>query len=240
MNYNSPELNELQQKIGFQLQNGKFEIRSGIRMDVDLFIQALRNTNDKQFQSPSTDTRTDDLTISQEFLIKHPLLKTIIQFYLIKDNNDNDSDLSFLTVLIDNIIQNLSRPKNVYRYDEQVRKFATALYILSGRNAYEFVRINIPGAMPSVSTIQSSLDSEDSHIIEGEFRFDTLKRNFSLNNTNIAFCSEDCTAVIPKVIYNATSNTFVGFSLPLASGLPVYEYYQQNLLLNRRLVLQYG
>ncbi|CAF4999130.1 unnamed protein product, partial [Rotaria sp. Silwood1] len=194
--------------IGFELQNGKFQIKAGIRFDVDAFIEALRNVNDKLLQPMSADHQSDDLTISQEFLAKHPLLKTLIKFYVTKDNNDNDSSLSFLTVLIDNIIQNLTLPKNAYRYNEQVQKFPMTLFILAGRNAYEFVRMNIPGAIPAVSTIQSSLDREESQIMEGEFRFDTLKHKFSSNDISIAFCAEDCTPVIPTVTYNVTSNTF--------------------------------
>ncbi|CAF3893394.1 unnamed protein product [Rotaria sp. Silwood1] len=216
--------------IGFELQNGKFQIKAGIRFDVDAFIEALRNVNDKLLQPMSADHQSDDLTISQEFLAKHPLLKTLIKFYVTKDNNDNDSSLSFLTVLIDNIIQNLTLPKNAYRYNEQVQKFPMTLFILAGRNAYEFVRMNIPGAIPAVSTIQSSLDREESQIMEGEFRFDTLKHKFSSNDISIAFCAEDCTPVIPTVTYNVTSNTFVGFSLPLINGLPVSKYFQTESL----------
>jgi hypothetical protein len=198
-------------------------------MDVDLFIQALHEVSDKSFQPTSTDRLLDDLTITQEFLLKHPLLKTLIEFYLKKDN-DSDSSLSFLNSLIDNIVHNLALPKNAYRYNERMQKFAMSLYILAGRNAYEFVRINIPGAIPAISTIQSLLNVEESQLMEGEFRFDALERKFSLNDTSIAFCSEDCTGVIPRVTYNAASNTFVGFSLPLSNGIPVSKSYQTESL----------
>ena len=87
----------------------------------------------------SIDHQSDDLTISQGFLVKHPLLKTFIEFCLMKDSNDNDSSLSFLTVLIDNIIQNLALPKHAYRYNEQIQKFAMSLYILASRNTCKFV-----------------------------------------------------------------------------------------------------
>ncbi|CAF3151872.1 unnamed protein product, partial [Rotaria sp. Silwood2] len=43
INYDFAKLTALEKQIGFQLQNGKFQIRTGIRMDVDSFIQALRN-----------------------------------------------------------------------------------------------------------------------------------------------------------------------------------------------------
>ncbi|CAF4854131.1 unnamed protein product, partial [Rotaria socialis] len=41
-----------------------------------------------------------------------------------------------------------------------------------------------------------------------------------------AVCSEDATAVIKKVTYNAATNTFTGFSLPLERGIPVARHFQ--------------
>ena len=58
------------------------------------------------------------------------------------------------------------------RHDENIKKFSTALYILCGSMAYEFIHKNLPQAMPSVRTIQSTIHSQYTHIEEGEFRFD--------------------------------------------------------------------
>ena len=141
LNYDSAELSALKIQVDFELQNRKFQMKVGIRFDVNVFIEALQNVNHKLLHPMSIDHQSDDLTISQEFLVKHPLLKTFIEFCLMKDSNDNDSSLSFLTVLIDNIIQNLALPKHAYRYNEQIQKFAMSLYILASRNAMQ-IRTN--------------------------------------------------------------------------------------------------
>ncbi|CAF3216555.1 unnamed protein product [Rotaria sp. Silwood2] len=226
MSYDSDDLNVLKQKVGFRLNNGQYQIKPGILMDVDSFLQSLRIANDNLLKAVPIDYSSDNFTISQDFLRKHPIIMSLIQYYSIEQLNSDDTGMSFLNSLMKNITQNLSRPKNSYRYNEHVKRFAVSLYILAGRNAYEFVRINIPGAFPSTSTIQSFLDEEERHMKEGEFRFDIVRRHLSLTNTNIAFCSEDCTAIIPKVAYDINSNSFVGFSLPLDVGRPITDHYR--------------
>ena len=110
------------------------------------------------------------------------------------------------------------------------KRFAVSLFVLAGRNAYEFVRINLPGAVPSVSSIRSLLDQEEKRMFEGEFRFETLQRQFRLTKAKFAFCAEDCTAVVPQVTYDATFNSFVGLPLPLSNGLPMNRHYQTESL----------
>ena len=40
------------------------------------------------------------------------------------------------------------------------------------------------------------------------------------NSSQFVFAEEDCTSVIPKVTYDATLNSFIGFVPPLKNGLP--------------------
>ena len=162
--------------------------------------------------------------------LKHPIIPSLIQYYSTAQLNDDDNGLPFLNSLIENIILNLSRSKNSYRYNKPVNKFSVTLYILAGRNAYEFMRLNISGTFPSVSTIQSFLDEEERNIKKGEFRFDIVRHHLTSTNTHIAFCSEDCTAIIPKVTHDINSNSFVGFSLLLVEGCPITDYYRTDSL----------
>ena len=90
--------------------------------------------------------------------------------------------------------------------------------------------MNLPGALPCVSSIRSLLDHEEKQIFEGEFRFDILERRLDLNKIKYAFCSEDCTAVVPRVTYYVSSNSFIDFSLPLTDGLPMNRYFQTGSL----------
>ena len=196
MSYDSPDRNEIKKKAAFRLSDGTYQIRSGIKMEIDLFLQSLIQVDDKLSQSRS-----------------------------ILNNDDIDSTgTSFLSSFIDSLTQNLSRSKSSYRYNEHVQKFSVVFLILAGRN--EFVRLNLCGAFPSISTIQSLLDKEEKHITEGQFRFDVMGRHLSSAGTNIAFSSEDCTAIVPKVTFDAKTNSFVGFSLPITEGLPQSSYFQ--------------
>ena len=230
MNYDSDELNELKQKVGFRLRTGSYQIRCGILADVDSLRQALEHLHDNVSASAPTDHNANDVTVSRELLHKHPLLLTLIEYYSTKGHEDKDMNMSFLHSFLENITRNMTRPKNSYRYDEHVKRFAVSLFILAGRNAYEFARANIPGALPSISSIQTLLDEEEKHMVEGEYRFDVLQRQLSLTDTNIAFCSEDSTAIIPRVVYEASSNSFIGITLPLQQGRPISESYRTDSL----------
>ena len=53
-----------------------------------------------------------------------------------------------------------------------------------------------------------------------------MERHLSSAGTNIAFSSEYCTAIVPKVTFDAKTNSFVGFSLPITEGLPQSSYFQ--------------
>ncbi|CAF4661426.1 unnamed protein product, partial [Rotaria socialis] len=82
------------------------------------------------------------------------------------------------------------------------------------------IRLNISGLLPSLPIIQSSLDSITNRINEGDFRYDLMCDYLSLQKTNFIFASEDCTGVIPQIIYNVPSNTFIDFVPHLEDGLP--------------------
>ena len=230
INYDSDDLNALKQKVGFRLRTGKYQIKCGILTDVDSFLKGLRDVNDNVSKAVSTDPNRNSFALSRDLLATHPFLLTLIEYYSTKSHEDNDMNTPFLHSFLENIKQNLARPKSSFQYEEQVKRFAVSLFILAGRNAYEFVRVNIPGAFPSISSIQSMLDEEERHLMGGEFRFDILRRQLSSSGANIAFCSEDCTTIIPRVVYDANSNSFVGFCLPLVQGRPISEPYRTDSL----------
>ena len=122
---------------------------------------------------------------------------------------------SFLKTLINNITSNSKKSKNNYRYNTKVQNFAQALYIMAGRNTYEYIRLNLPGAVPSITSVDGFITKAGGKIVEGEFRYDALSDLQTSNNYQLAVCSEDCTGVIQKVVYEASTNTFIGFSTPL-------------------------
>lgn len=120
------------------------------------------------------------------------------------------------------MIRNLSIDDKGYRYDLIVRQFTSSLYILGYRTACEFVRLNLPGFLPSAQIIQSKIAASEDVVTEGLFNYDGMRNYFNTNQSTLGFCAEDTTAVVPKITYDTTSNAFIGFSLPLDDhGLPI-------------------
>ncbi|CAF3945543.1 unnamed protein product [Rotaria magnacalcarata] len=75
-------------------------------------------------------------------------------------------------------------------------------------------------------TLNESLGKAGACIEEGEFQYNVLHDHQKSYGYQITVCSEDATAVIKKVTYNAATNTFTGFSLPLERGIPVARYFR--------------
>ena len=194
-------------------------LKPGLRLDFDRFIAALHVVNDKNEHRERTHSSNND------FL---SLLKTFMKSFQINIDSDSGDDFSFLSAFIENILSNLLKNKNNYRYDKAVLNFAQSLYILGGRNLYEFVRMNLPRALLSLTTLSDSSKKAGGCTEEAEFRFDDLHEHKRSMDYQVAVCSEDCTGVIKKIKYNASTNTFSGFSVPLQHGLPVARYFQTN------------
>ncbi|CAF4852764.1 unnamed protein product, partial [Rotaria socialis] len=67
-----------------------------------------------------------------DLINRNPLLKSLFSWYdQQQQEEDNGIDQrTFLSSLIDNITNNLSKSKNQYRYNDCVKRFAVCLYIL--------------------------------------------------------------------------------------------------------------
>ncbi len=133
---------------------------------------------------------------------------------------------TFLAKFIDTITNNLTKSPNHYRYSESIEQFALALYIMGGKMTYQFVRMNLPYALPSVQTLTKLILDSDRKINEGEFRFDALEDYLKRVNVKYVFASEDCTGVLRKINYDQQTNSFIGFATLLVDGIPVSKYYQ--------------
>ncbi|CAF1300836.1 unnamed protein product [Adineta steineri] len=209
---NCNALKHIKEQACLCLDDGKIVVKPGLRLDFDRFVEALRVKSIQSHLLQSTTISFDN---------NSSLLNTITTFNHFEKNNN-----SFLNQLFNNIASNKIKSKNNYRYNAKVQNFAQALYIMGGRNTYEFFRLNLPGAVPSITSIDSYITKAGGTITEGEFRYDTLRQLQAVNDYQLAICSEDCTSVIQKIVYNATSNTFIGFSTPLNHGIPVPQYFQ--------------
>ena len=213
------ELENISQRACLHLDDGTIMLKLGLRLDFDRFITALHVVKDHKQQREETASSNEDfISLFQKLMKSNQLNKT----------NDKDYNYSFLIEFIENIFDNLKRNKNNYRYSEAVQNFAQALYILGGRNVYEYIRLNLPGSLPGLSTINEILGKDVGNIEDGIFRYDVLHSNQKSSGYQFTVFFEDSTAVIKKITYNAATNTFTGFLLPLKHGIPKSHYFQTN------------
>ncbi|CAM4822591.1 unnamed protein product [Rotaria magnacalcarata] len=197
--YSSPEINCLRDKMHFRTEKEQQNL----------------NFNQQQEQTYSN------------IISNNPLLKSLFDWY---EHNDttNNNEPTFLTTFIGCIVKNLNKPSNNYRYSKSVEQFALSLYILGGKMTYQFVRMNLSPALPSVQTLNKLISSSDLRVNEAQFLFDKLYEYFNGIDVKYAFAAEDCTGVIRKINYDQQTNSFVGFATPLVNGIPVSKYYQTN------------
>ncbi|CAM4912299.1 unnamed protein product [Rotaria socialis] len=164
--------------------------------------------------------------LTKEFLDNHPLLKSLIRWYqqmdVIENNNKNNKTHNFLQLFIDNLTNNLTRSPNNYRYDESMKNFALCLYILGGKQTYEFICLNLYGSILNLTTLGDLIKTSNMALNEAEFRFEYLPQLHS----SFGFCSEDTTGVIRKVEYDCSTNSFVRFATPVTDGVPLSQYFQ--------------
>lgn len=219
----SQYLSSIKEKIGIYLNDGSFIIKPGIMIKVETLVNDLRKLNQLQISHAVN----DDIVVSYETLQKFPFLQQILKF--IQNSEDTLSPkLTFLYQFIEITFSNLMQPKNRYRYPDHIKRFGLTLFLLGGRNLYEFIHLNLPGSLPTIPSLHTAIVQSSQEIIEGNFRYELATQHLACKQSEYVFCAEDCTAVIPKVVYDARSNTFIGFSLPLSKGFPQIQYYSTN------------
>ena len=226
---NFMELDNVKQKLAFCRSDGVCVIKIGIQHDMDILLKSLQNASFSNEQASTTSTDEKNLYLTSEVCRQYPFLKRLIEYFTTSSQSSRSTEKPFLDHFLENLLSNLSVVKSRYRYEEPVIDFALCSFILAGRNAYEFLRINMPGALPNLTTIQTKLAKEGFRALEGEFRFTDLKKHMNVVHSKYVFCAEDCTSVQRKVVYDVRSNSFVGFTSPLdGNGMPVLTHFQTN------------
>ena len=119
----SPEFDDLKNKVAFQLNNGTFVVRPGFKNVLNNFIQLLRNKQKNDSSRNGDDEQKEEIF---QIVQRHPLLRSLVSFYQEVDNTE-DINTSFLSCFIENIIDNLRRAKNHYRYLKPITDFSVSL-----------------------------------------------------------------------------------------------------------------
>ncbi|CAF1501640.1 unnamed protein product [Adineta ricciae] len=135
---------------------------------------------------------------------------------IVYDRLKNEGSLSTFLNTID---PNRHRSPNNYRYAPSVIRFAVCFFILAGIYVYEFVRSNLKFLLPSISTIKKFY--AENPYSEAKFRFDECAKYLETYQCQYLFMSEDCSAIIPRIEYDAQFNSFNGFVTPILDGIPI-------------------
>ena len=141
---------------------------------------------------------------------KDDLFERLVDCWVKSKNPSSQSEMPILLPLIANIFSNLKKMKNRYSYDAAVQQFALSLFILGGRNCYEFLRLNLPGAFPHSSNLESITGQKEMQMIEGELQFQLVGDYLRSNKCQYAFSCEDCTSaisLIPSSVCHRLSRT---------------------------------
>ena len=128
---NYRELEDIKHRACLHLDDGSVMLKPGLRIDFDRFIESLRAVEAKHQQQHSTDNPIDQILSSIESLMRS---------YSSSETNDLRTGHSFVLDIIRNILDNLLRQKNNYRYSETVQRFAQSLYVRIGRAKYVRIR----------------------------------------------------------------------------------------------------
>ncbi|CAF1621495.1 unnamed protein product [Rotaria sordida] len=222
--YDSEEIDNIKTKSCFKMRNGEYIIRTGVLNNMTYLKTILKKKIEEQHSF------TNDLQKERyyELIDQNSMLQSLIDWYSQNQftNNYSNKKHLFVSSFIDTITKNIVKSKQGYRYDDSVKDFALVLYILGGKQCYDFIRINIIGALPNLTTINKLISNADSILTEGQFRFAALKEYLDTVNVRFGFCAEDCTGVIKKVKYDVTTNSFIGFVTKLSNGVPIRDCYQ--------------
>lgn len=220
----------LKEKLAIRLNDGSWSVLVGFQARVDQFLDAVRKRalldENKHQPPPEAASFVNQITVSSSVLEKVPLLKSLISLCNTIDQLSGEKDLSSLISMLNCICANLTRTENNYRYSDHISHFALTVFTYAGRNAYRLISMNIPGFLPSVTTIRRMLNKFSFRIHEGQFRFSAMMDYFASIKCSYAFAAEDCTKVITKVVYDSQSNSFIGFNTHLKQGKPLSNQYQ--------------
>lgn len=120
--------------------------------------------------------------------------------------------------------QNSTRKTGGYRYDSEMKSFASYLRMIVGPLAYETIHRNLEGAVPSLPSTNRYIRASNCSITEGILRCEELK--IYLDKRKLPFVvslSEDATRVVDRVQYDSTTNQIIGFVPPInpLNGLPI-------------------
>lgn len=147
-------------------------------------------------------------------------------------DNDNKAPLTqthyFLNKLLETANCNSVRKgKNGFRYDDEIKLYATYIRMLAGRFAYETIQANLPYSLPSLPSTNRYIQKTVCNVIEGFLRCKELAEYLDERGLpRKVLLSEDGTRIEGRVQYDSSTNQITGFVLPIDNnGMPIPQQY---------------
>lgn len=138
----------------------------------------------------------------------------------------------FLNKLVETADRNYGREKHGYRFDWDIKYFASYIRMLAGPLCYETLQKNLVGSLPSLSSTNVYIQKSKHQYIEGELRAKELLAYLKeLNLPLVVSISEDATRIENRLQYDSSTNQIIGFVLPInqETGMPIpYSYMARN------------
>lgn len=134
---------------------------------VQTIMQSEQNAN---YFSRSDGTKLVSL---EDWFFKTPKIQPISS-----ENHSSNEALTLTHRILNKLLETADRNANTthggYRYDEELKSYASYLRMLAGPLAYETLQKNMPLALPSLSSTNRSVGRTHHKIIEGQLRCDEL------------------------------------------------------------------
>ena len=175
---NSKNILKLKERACFVTDDLQYIVRPGIKSSIEQFIETLR----KYYETTSANVNlVSSQTTSNVFQETGHCMCYLMDIY------EENQSKSFINIFVNNLLNNMKRSSNNYQFDPNVNKFASVLNILAGNNAYEFIRLNLPGSLPSPTTLKAYNQDINLQLKESDFRFNSLKGYLELLDSNHVF-----------------------------------------------------
>ncbi|CAF1351263.1 unnamed protein product [Rotaria sp. Silwood1] len=192
--------------------------------DLPIHIRSIKDfRKQKDHESDLSDRKKSKLDINKKQFTNNSSAKINKKIRKVQVYN-KASDADFLFAVLETIDSNSHRPSNNYRYPQCVFRFATIIAIIAGRYVYEFLRMNLRFLLPTIQTIENNWSYQPYK--EANFRFEETQTYLSSNKCQYIFVSEDCSAIIPRIEYDASLDVFNGFVTPVLEGLPTENTFR--------------
>ena len=231
-NYQIKELEKVEKKVPGKWKQEKYSRTSRRRRSREKICDKSQEliTNyyepvDKIVKLIEDNKKLKELLLSQVNLNTQYKNQEINSLEVLGENTYSFSVSSLIKSLYNTAINNSKKKsKQSNRFDEDLKKLCTYLFLVGGKLLYETLYANLQHSVPSITTIRRSL--EDEFIEEGVLRINQLAKFLNKRGLpNVVWISEDGTKISPKIEYDPKTNKIVGFVIPLKNGIPLKNYF---------------